>query len=796
MEMEKLILSGFSGVFVEIYKQMSKGTGKAYKALESRISNACHRYDKNYRDRHGQLKVFCVGMRKPISLDAVYVDIQFLEQENLPKYRSLDDIESAFRARNVKVVEFDPIERQNGTQVANDKQFLMVLGGPGVGKSTFLRKIGLEALKAKDGDFAHKCIPVFLELKRFTEEHINIESMITDEFQVCGYPHPDGLAKVALESGKLLILLDGLDEVPTANVDNVIVKIGDFVDRYSQNRFIASCRRAAYTGGFTRFTEVEIADFDDCQIRSYINNWFASTPDQHRRQLDKDMKIAEQCWRALNASEHQATKELVQNPLLLTLLCMVYDNSQNLPRNRADLYDKALTVFLEEWSAEKRILGGKPVGQYLDIADEKRMLSEIAAKNFENDHLLFTENELIDQIQEFGKGNANTLPTFNARKILEAILVDQGLFVERVRNIYSFSHLTFQEYLTANYIVGDTSSIQGLVTQYLHDERWREVFLLTAGRMREADRLIENMATEANKSINTDGVKKLLRWAKHITNTVDSSYNGVVKRAFAIRQYFSLWWLNKISKNVENIVNQLSDSNTSDNLDQERIFFLNSDLNQYQSLYQDIDYELYQSLDFEMEFESNRAFGSDVNFYQDPYIDPNLHFKLFVNSFRDIYMSRYPELYPALNLYQNLSQYLNTNFYPPIFSDICNRYEKQLDDCITVIKRMEHGKIFNAVDLQRVVQRFSEHQKFISAAKKGESIQSPEEYIHDIWISVLRITDDMLAMSIHEIENYIRYLRAVHLIVKCKEAAGRVSSDVWQEIEDQLLTADAADIKA
>ena len=51
------------------------------------------------------------------------------------------------------------------------------------------------------------------------------------------------MTDAALKSGKLLILFDGLDEVPTANVDNVIRKIGDFVDQYTaKNRFIASCR--------------------------------------------------------------------------------------------------------------------------------------------------------------------------------------------------------------------------------------------------------------------------------------------------------------------------------------------------------------------------------------------------------------------------------------------------------------------------------------------------------------------------------------------------------------------------
>ena len=130
-----------------------------------------------------------------------------------------------------------------------------------------------------------------------------------------------------------------------------------------------------------------MADFDDSQIEKYINNWFSSASDWYRLRLDEEMKTAEQCWKTLNTPEHQATKELARNPLLLTLLCMVYDNSQNFPRNRADLYEKALNIFLEEWAAEKRVSRDASVDQYLDIADEKRMLSEIAAENFNDDQL-------------------------------------------------------------------------------------------------------------------------------------------------------------------------------------------------------------------------------------------------------------------------------------------------------------------------------------------------------------------------------------------------------------------------
>ena len=280
----------FSGIITEIYKKVCESTEKKHNELMADIENASHEYNRNYRERHGQVKVFCVGMRKPIPLDDVYVEVQFLNEHTVSRYKSPKEVEQAFRSRRWRHFNSTSDERQDGTQVANDEQFLMLLGGPGIGKSTFLRKVGLEALKGKDGSFAHECIPVFLELKRFTEEQIDIEDLITQEFKTCGYPYPDHLTSTALQSGKLLILFDGLDEVPTANVDNVIRKMGDSVDRYSQNRFIASCRIAAYTGGFTRFTEVEMADFSDSQIQMYIKNWFASTPDRHRHQLDEEMK--------------------------------------------------------------------------------------------------------------------------------------------------------------------------------------------------------------------------------------------------------------------------------------------------------------------------------------------------------------------------------------------------------------------------------------------------------------------------------------------------------------------------
>jgi predicted NACHT family NTPase len=138
----------------------------------------------------------------------------------------------------------------------------------------------------------------------------------------------------------LLILLDGLDEVPTKNLNEAIAQIQNFVDQYDKNRFIASCRTAAYRSGFRRFSDVAMADFDDTQIEQFIGNWFQS-------EADKQAGTAQKCWEILQKPEYKAAKELAQTPLLLTFLCLVYDRSQSFPDNRSVLYRKALRILLE-----------------------------------------------------------------------------------------------------------------------------------------------------------------------------------------------------------------------------------------------------------------------------------------------------------------------------------------------------------------------------------------------------------------------------------------------------------------
>lgn len=519
--------SGLTKIAVDIFKDTSSGFLDRFRSgVDERtrtfIFQAFQKYVENYRYRHCQLKV--LGMRRPVDLEDVYTTVRLLDSQAIQTLESIEALEKAYREHGRRGFRRGDEEKaQPGVNLARAEQYLMVLGSPGAGKSTFLRKMGLEALNGRKGGLNHRCIPVFLELKRLTESTIDLKELIIKEFRTCNFPRAEDFTNRALKQGRLLILLDGLDEVPTDNLNNAIHTIQDFVDKYKANRYIASCRIAAYRTSFRQFTDVAMADFDDTQIEQFITNWFSSDE-------DKQSKKAQTCWDILQRSENQSAKELAQTPLLLTFLCLVYGRAQRFPENRAQLYSKALRILLEEWAAEKAIMQ-PDIYEGLSTELEEMLLAEIACEAFIKDQLFFTRRELVEAIKGFLANNLNVPQHLDGEAVLNAIAVQQGIFIERAEDAYTFSHLTLQEYLTAQYI-DDHRRIPQLINDHLFNHQWREVFLLIAGLMRGgADELLDNMCNQSMSHIlKSPNLHYLIQWSDEVTAESESSCKPFIKR--------------------------------------------------------------------------------------------------------------------------------------------------------------------------------------------------------------------------------------------------------------------------
>jgi hypothetical protein len=507
-------------IFESLWKTSGRALNQFNEGFQQVIFRASGQYSKNYRERHGTLKV--LGMREPVALDSVYVAVQFLDDAAIRDFASIEALEQTYRKKQRRGFQSRERRHQSGIEVANQTQYLMVLGGPGVGKSTFLRKVGLETLNDDpDRTFKHQCIPVFIDLKEFRRGKINLLQAIAHEFSICGFPEAEGFAREALEQGKLLVLLDGLDEVPTEHMTGAIASIQNFVDHYDRNRYIASCRIAAYRHNFRRFTDVRIADFDDDQLHNFVTNWFRGEPER-----------GQECLLKLMSDEHGATRELAHTPLLLTLTCLLYQRAGQFPTNRATLYEKALRVFLEEWAGEKGI-HQESLYRGLDTKRKELMLAEIAYEAFVEDRLFLSRRELARKIEELLGEMLPDEPMIDGVAVLRSVEVQHGILVERAEGVYSFSHLTLQEFLTAQHVVERPSLIRELISNHLADPRWREVFLLLAG-LKQADDLLLQMEQQVNRYIQTPNLRQLLLWADQITDQAPGHYKPGVKRAIAI----------------------------------------------------------------------------------------------------------------------------------------------------------------------------------------------------------------------------------------------------------------------
>ncbi len=647
--------------------------------IKQQVFTGSESYIQTYEARHGKLKWHCLHMDTPMRLEEVFTDVEVLERSQLRLYETHETLQELYRSSR-RPSQPGQAMRQNGIAAANLYARLMVLGSPGIGKSTFLRKVGLEALKWTKGRLQNEHIPVLLELKQFDSSQTQIEQLIAEEFKNCGFPEPETIAKRLLAAGKLLVLLDGLDEVPTEHTDRAITQIENLVDLYSKNRFIASCRIAAYKGGFKQFTDVTMAAFNDQQIKTFID-----------RRFQKESKTAEECWKLLNSPAYEAVKELAQTPLLLTLLCAVYNESQDFPKKRASLYGEALEVWLKKWASEKRIQHN-PIYRELSSDLEMLLLSEIAYDSFVADQLFFNKRDLKGQIRKFLISNLSAPQTLDAEAVLNEIEVQQGILVERARDAYSFSHLTFQEYLTAYHIV-DSRQEKAIVEQHLTNYHWKEVFLLVAG-LRSADELLALMECETQKLINTDKLTALINWSKQHTEHSEGDYKPAAKRTVAL--YFA------------------------------RVLELDRDRTPL-----DLTLTLARVLALDLALARTHAHTLELAYALDCILDLDI----------------------ALAL------------------DIARL------------------KIFNSVDFPTLISQLEALQIEVpSHYEPCEVHQAFADRIRRIWCSALHLDSEWLRLSEEEVQSLNRYFYTNELILRCKKAALRVSPQVWESIESQMLT--------
>jgi predicted NACHT family NTPase len=477
--------------------------------------------------RCGTMQV--LDMTHPIGLNDIYISVNILSTITKSRRLEIADLLQGNDPTDFNRFGLGRIteERLPGCQVVDQHSKLMVLGKPGVGKTTFLKYL---AIQCSLDDSQSDKVPIFITLKDYAdaETQPRLLKYVTQLLGVHGVA--DSQTVDLLKHGRAMILLDGLDEVREEHSYRVLQQIRDFSDQFHRNQFVITCRIAGREYSFEEFVEVEVADFDAQQINSFVTKWFAPTDPANGDRFIQKLK------------ENQPIQELANNPLLLTLLCLVFSESADFPSNQAQLYREGLNLLLKKWDANQNIERSQ-VYKELSIQHKQDLLSQIALKTFEQGNYFFRQKEIEQQIADYiynipGTNNEFETLQLNSEAVLKSIEAQHGLLVERARSIYSFSHLTFQEYFAARQIVG-ISNPQGLemalkqLVSRITEKRWHEVFLLSVVMVRKADYLLQLMKQQIEQLVAQDQrLQAFLRWANQKSVTVTTSCKPLAVRTY------------------------------------------------------------------------------------------------------------------------------------------------------------------------------------------------------------------------------------------------------------------------
>ena len=529
---------------LDMYQKSNPANESASQLIHSAINDSVKDAQQKTRElinaRCGQIQI--LDMNKPIEVADIFTEVKITEQissrrriklqELVEKYEQLEQ-KNNFKFTIARLFEGSKV---SGVELIENQQRLMILGRPGAGKTTFLKYV---ATFTNRSEILPGYLPIFISLKDFQSQdtRISLKTHIENELSLCEINKE--IFERLLKASRVIFLFDGLDEVQKEHFSRVVRQIKELSQTFSKNRFIITCRLAASEYTFENFLEVEVCEFTKQQIAIFVNNWFTAKHSQKKskrfiRYLKHDKEI----------------RELATNPLLLTLLCLVFEELDEFPKNQTELYEEGLDILLSKWDASMTI---ERPETYRKLSKNKKedLLGKIAYDTFEKNKGLFKRTTIEKEIRGYVENLPRSISSPNdveedCSSILESMVAQHGLIVEVAKGIYSFSHRTFHEYFVCLKIVKtldpkeQIKTLQSLAV-HISDYRWQEVFFLVACMQPNADFLFKLIKYEIDKIVEeNENIKSFIDWLKEKSSSAENTMNYQKFNSISQVFYFNL----------------------------------------------------------------------------------------------------------------------------------------------------------------------------------------------------------------------------------------------------------------
>ncbi|XP_028403911.1 NACHT, LRR and PYD domains-containing protein 12-like [Dendronephthya gigantea] len=410
---------------------------------------------------------------------------------------------------------------------------VLVVGRPGIGKTLLTRKIFHECQQNKErSGFWHGKFVLLIKFRDFNKGETSLREILSEAhgldmslthcgmtvFQfVCKYPK------------NVILVFDGLDELKVDQkclTDEIIINSPDkechiflILKQLVKGKLlpgatvlITSRPTAEYIYRHQKFDwEVEILGFNEEQIKKYVEKF-----------CDDDMKSSE-IWQIIKSSPELLSFCYI--PVNSYIVCLtLYDsidfgeqmvdgNYSNIPKTITELYKRAIKILLFKHNSKYR---NKPV-------DKDYLTAELP-------ELLQKDLDKLKGIARNGMEGNQLVFEFKSSDESVAGLSDSGVFnqlKDKRRNIFSFLHLTIQEFLAALHVVDDIKNVESFLEEHIYKPRWHLVIQFVAGLLGDRMRELRSAGHEDNEVIERI-CKRFQDWMPKKRHIAKSNVKGLL----------------------------------------------------------------------------------------------------------------------------------------------------------------------------------------------------------------------------------------------------------------------------
>jgi len=450
------------------------------KVIDNAFENKFAEYLARTYDRCQQINVLIFPNRQ-IRLTSIYLPLTIISKGAF----SVLGIKEEFYSSSSVSLKIDSFSKSD----IEPFKKILISDSAGMGKSTLSKWICMKTLEN------NLAIPVLIELRNLKANYTILDE-IYDQLNPIDQVFDKELIIKFLELGQFLIILDGFDELPNDNIEQIIKDIRRFIDKTPENWFIMTSRPEGALTSFGDFELFNIKPLKTEEAFALIRKYDVISP----------VKVGESLIVNIQNKLGQVS-ELLTNPFLVSLLYSVYAFNKDIPDDKVTFYEEIFQALYKKHDLSKDGWT-RPKKSKLSILQFKILLRQLAFDTARKGQVTYSESEILEFI-EAAKAKCPGINT-NADDFLDDLLKAVPLFQRDGLKI-KWGHKSIQDFFASDFI-----NYSAKKEQILH-------WILNVGRegfLNVIDFYIEQDFNTFRKVV----IYKLL---KEFISHFESSYNNI-----------------------------------------------------------------------------------------------------------------------------------------------------------------------------------------------------------------------------------------------------------------------------